>query len=62
MPGIETIRRPSSVIINTRELQGKFPVRSISFDVRERVMFLMKVASFQNKHLPPKGESTKHLI
>ena len=49
MPGIETIRRPSSVIINTRELQGKFPVRSISFDVRERVMFLMqmKVASFQ---------------
>ena len=49
MPGIETIRRPSSVIINTHELQGKFPVRSISFDVRERVMFLMqmKVASFQ---------------
>ena len=43
MPGIETIRRPSSVIINTRELQGKFPVRSISFDVRERVMFLMLV-------------------
>ncbi len=41
MPGIETIRRPSSVIINTRELQSKFPVRSISFDVRDRVMFLM---------------------
>ena len=44
MPGIETIRRPSSVIINTRT-QEPF-LRNISFDVRKSDV-LMKVASFQ---------------